>query len=391
MMRQRWWWLAVAAVLVVAVVSPARAEDKSADWAEKLISGEDEDTRIDAGVKLGWKDPDALALALDKVIKGKREGDAVVLATIAVRTRVIHVRYLLAWAASRFEGAGAAFREKIDNDHPMETMRAIECLGLLKDRESAETILIQLRNDDELVALQAARSLGRMPDKKLANRLVEQALSIDNKQVRIHIAWAVQDILKSQKGAMGAFAKYRKRKGTAGFRAKEGYGVLEDELAKPEAYKVKLAVIRKLFAKRGGTKTPPVDGSSESKERFEKVLEQMKKETPDYWHLASTALSGITISGNEKMFDFVAKKMNFRFRDLSGWGERDELYAYYLVRYATIVFLGGSMGEAQEGQRGWEKGIMEGYWYAMEYTKIAVDEDPVKFFASVVNMRPPPW
>jgi len=49
------------------------------------------------------------------------------------------------------------------------------------------------------------------------------------------------------------------------------------------------------------------------------------------------------------------------------------------------------MGEAQEKQLGWEKGVMEGYWYAMEYTKIAVDEDPMKYFLSIINQRPPPW
>ena len=402
MMRERW-RRAAATILVLAMLLglapaiPAEEEEpQAADWAERLINATDPDERIDAGVKLGWKDPDALAKALDTVIKAKTEGDAIIVATMAVKTRVISTRYLLAWAASKMEGYGAAFRERIDNDHPWESMRAIECLGVLKDRESKDAIITQLRSDNTLVAMQAARSLGRMGDKKLANELAQQALTIDDKQVRIHIAWAVQDLLGSQKGAMGVFAKLTRKKGTAGFRAKEALSILEDEKSSPVTYKLKLDTIRKMFAKRKGTKTPPIDGPSENKDRFVRVMKAMKTDMPDYWHLVSIAVKEIKISGEQQLLYFDTKKLNFRFTDLGGWGERsetemDELYAYYLIRYATIIFLGGHMGEAQEGQRGWEKGVMEAYWYAMEFTKIAVSEDPMKFYLSIINKRPPPW
>jgi len=371
--------------------SPARAQDKEEDWAQKLVESEDREARIEAGIKLGARDPDALAEALDKVIKAKREGDVGVLATIAVKTKVIHVRYLLVWAASRLDGTAAAFREKIDNDHPWESLRAIEALGLLKDKDSADVLITQLRNENEMVALEAARSLGRIGDKKLANPLIEATLQNDNRLVRTQAAWAVQDVLGSRKGAISAFARFSRKKGTEGFRAKEAVGILGDELANPQSYKVKLDVVRKLFAKRGGAKTPRVEGPTENQETFNKVLELMKKDTPDYWHLVTVACSEITVTGNEQMFDFDTGKLNFRFRDLSAWEGREELYAYYLVRYATIMFTAGKMGEAREGQRGWEKGIMEAYWYAMDYTKLALDEDPAAFYKSVINMRPAPW
>ncbi|MEN8149838.1 MAG: HEAT repeat domain-containing protein [Planctomycetota bacterium] len=398
MTRAAVWVMAVLLVFGLAFsgVAPAKEEGKSSDWAEKLVGASDADERIDAGVKLGWKDPDALALALDQVVKAKAEGDAQIIAAVAVKTRVVSTRYLLAWALSKLEGAAVALRERIDNDHPWETMRAMEILGILKDRDSKDAMLQQLRNDNMLVAVQAAKSLGRMGDKKLASEMAEACLTLDDKQVRIHVAWAVQDLLKSQKGAMGAFAKHQRKKGTAGFRAKEAMSILEDEKSPPVAYKLKLDSIRKMFAPKRGRKSPPVNGPSENKDRFVRVLAQMKKDTPDYWHLVSMSLREVTISGEQQLLYFDTKKLNFRFTDLGGWGERsesemDELYAYYLIRYAAIIFLGGHMGEAQEGQRGWEKGVLEAYWYAMEYTKIAVSEDPTEFFLSVINKRPPPW
>ncbi len=59
--------------------------------------------RVDAGLGLAKRDPEALARSVDVIMKAGQEGDAQLLATVAVRTKVRHIRLRLASGASKFK------------------------------------------------------------------------------------------------------------------------------------------------------------------------------------------------------------------------------------------------------------------------------------------------
>lgn len=375
----------------------ARAEDdaRSDALAKTLVSGTDADERVAAGIKLAGTDPNAYAAALDDLVKEKREGDVKILASIGVKLKPATTRLYTVWAASRLDGAADAFAFKIDNDHPYESMRAIDALGYLGDPSVVDKLMFQLRSQKELIGVQAARALCRVATKKQAKDLVDAALDIDNEHVRQHICWTLKDVLKSSKAAGGMFARYQGDRGTVGFRAKEALSFLQDDETRPENYKEKLDTVKDFFGKRSGVKAPPVSGPEEYRVPVEKALADLEKEAPDWFHLVATAVKEITITGSEDLFDVNRQVINLRLRDLVNWKEEDgtfrtQLASYYLIRYATIIFL-SKMGDPSEGHRGWEEGLTAGWWYAMDYTKIAVDEELYEFLKGIINARPPPW
>ena len=135
-------------------------------------------------------------------------------------------------------------------------------------------------------------------------------------------------------------------------------------------------------------KIPPIEGKKKNSERLTKVLEQMKETKPAFYHLFCVTVKKVMISGNDWVFQMKPKVVNLRLRDLKRW-VRDELWEYYLVRFGTIMFLSYMGDPSNEGHRGWEEGIMDGWQYAMDHTLIAVDEDPSEFMKRV--RKKPPW
>jgi len=343
--------------------------------------------RVDAGLGLAKRDPEALARSVDVIMKAGQEGDAQLLATVAVRTKVRHIRLLLAYGASKFKGqAGLAFLDKIDNDYPQETIRALECLGFLRDHSAYERIVGLLRNKNEMIAVQAARALARIGLAKDASALAQTALEVDNSHVRLHLTWAVQDMMRSKKKAQGAFGRYMGKRGTIGFRAKEAVAMLEDELTPVEPYKIKLQEVRKFFTPRGGVKVPPIKAPDEQKKLLLEGFEGLKRSSPAWYHFVCTSIKTIEVSGSLWLFEFKRGAINIRFADLIKWS-RPELVEYYLVRYAGIMFL-GRMGDPTEGHRGWEEGMLDAWIYAMDHTKIALEEDPAEFIKGRIQARP---
>lgn len=377
-------------VLIVSLFLLSGAPARSAeieDLQNVFITPGDMDARVEAGLQLAKRDPDALAKAMDKVVKEGVEGDAELLATVAVRVKQRHIRLLLAYGASKFKGQGSiVFLDKIDNDYPQETMRALECLGFLRDNSTYDRVAEQLRNKNELIGIQAARALARIGLAKDVPGLVETTLEVDNSHVRLHLVWAVQDMMRSKKKAQSAFGRYQGKQGTIGYRAKEAVALVDDELTPIENYKIKLDEARKFFTPRGGVKPPPIKAPDEQKKQIEAGLEGLKKNSPAWYHYVCTAINGIEVSGALDLFNFPKGTVNVRFADLIKWN-RPELVEYYLVRYAGIMYL-GRMGDPTEGHRGWEEGMMDGWIYAMDFTKIAVDEDPAAFLKGRIRARP---
>jgi len=378
--------LALAVSLILLFAAPTHAVE--IEELQKIFIGPgDMKARVDAGLQLARRDPDALAKAMDKVVKEGVEGDAGLLATVAVRTKQRHIRLLLTYGASKFKGqAGKAFLDKVDNDYPQETIRALESLGFLRDHAAYDRVAGLLRNKNELIAIQAARALARIGLSKDVPSLVKLALEVDNGHVRLHLTWAVQDMMRSKKKAGSAFGKYMGKRGTIGFRAKEAVAMIDDELTPVEKYKVKLDEARKFFNPRGGVKPPPIKAPDEQKKLLLAGFEGLKKNSPAWYHYVCTSIKMIEVSGSLDLFEFKRGLVKLRFADLIKW-DRPELVEYYLVRYAGIMYL-ARMGDPTEGHRGWEEGMMDGWTYAMDFTKIAVEEDPVKFLKGRIRARP---
>ena len=387
-----------ALLLGLVIFAPvARAQDEEAEESlvKAFVSGEDREERVRAGLKLSREAPNTLADALEDLVKAKREDDATLLAEIAVKTKPAHIRLLLVYSASKLDGAVAAFGSQIDNDHPWESIRALEALGFLKDPASVATIRQSLRSQNELVGVAAARALARAATKKDGKLLVDALVNQDNEHVRQHLAWAMRDTQGSARSAGGMFARMAGKPGTTGFRAKEALAVLEDDESPVESYKVKLDTAKDFFGKRAGKKLPPVNGPDEYAGDIKKALEGLQRQCPDWYHMVCSVVSEITLSGNEWIFEFNKGILNLRLRDIINWKDKDgslrsDLVCYYVVRFTTIMYL-KKMGDPGEGHRGWEEGLMAGWWYAMDHTKIAVDEDAYKFLKAILESRPPPW
>lgn len=356
------------------------------DLTKRLVEGTDEKDRTGAAIELGVKDPDALALAIDKVLENPKPEDAEVFATAAVRTQVRHIRLLLVWAASNYENAVPLFLDKIDNDHPYESMRACEALGHLRATQTFDRLLGLCRGENELVGVAAARAIGRLGNSKAAKQIVQTVLDSDSGHVRINLTWSLQDILQSKRKAKAMFGRYVRKKGTIGFRAEETVALLEDEVAPPEKYKIKLEEIHSLFFPRGGVKSPRIDASKEHRDRIVKVLADMKVKAPNWHHLIALSLHKIVVSGQQWRMEFPQRAVNLKYADMVKW-DRDELIEYYLIRYSSIVF-SSLIGDPCEGRRGWREGMMDAWWYAMDHTMVAVDEDPVEFIKDAIAKRP---
>ncbi|MCU0725859.1 MAG: HEAT repeat domain-containing protein [Planctomycetes bacterium] len=375
-------------VLILALSVSAATADELSELKQTFVSGTDAKDRLAAGMDLALKNPDAFAKAVDEVLKAKLPADAELFARIAVKLKVRHLRLLLVWAASQYgpEASLAAFLDRIDNDYPMESVRAIEGLGFLRNHGALSRLMDLLRSPNELIAVQAARAIGRVGSKGDAGLVLDAAIAVDNGHARVHLVWALQDLTGGKGTAQKMLAKYMGKQGTQGFRAKEAMAILEDGIAPPEDYKVKLETIRTFFGKKDSPKLPPIDGPKDETEKVKKALAELAKKSPAWYHLVCATLSQIKVSGAPDILDHKAGILHLRFLDVSKW-DRSELFEYYIVRYATILFL-GKMGDPLDKHRGWEEGMMEGWWYAMDHTQIALDEDLLKFIQEALKNAP---
>ena len=250
-----------------------------------------------------------------------------------------------------------------------------------------ETLLDLVRGEDQQIALQAARALARTGRTKDGSAIVEAVLGVDTEHVRLHLVWALQDMVKSEDKAKALLAKYARKKGTIGYRARDAIDALDDRLAPVEKYQVKFATIRKRFTPSGGRKPPTLSGLSSATTRVQGILDDMKQSRPGYYHLFCAAVEKIQISRNSWVLNFKKRTVNLRAARIAKW-DRDPLFVYYFIQYGTIMFL-QQMGDPSEGHRGWEEGVMAGWQYAMDSGKVGVDRNPDTFMKGVID--DPPW
>lgn len=370
----------------------ARAEDPPVDlvaekYAKTFLESEDEEQRIEAGLDLCRRNPDRMAAALDTLIKDRRKGDVELLATIAVRTRARHTRLLLVWAVSELKGTHELFLDRIDYDYMVESMAAIEAIGFLGDPDPIPKLMEYTRGDDELLAVAAARALCRLCKKKHLNAFVKNLLEVDTMHVRLHLVWGVNDIVGKADKAAKVFDRYARGKGTISIRAKDSIDVLKYDPPPALAYKVKLETVRKYFGPKARTKRPKIAGSAEETKKLVAALDTMEKVLPADYHLLCTAVTEIRIAKADRIINPARRIVSLRPSMVAKW-DRESLYHYYLVQYSTILFL-GMMGEANEGHRGWEEGVMTGWRWAMDTGKLTVEKDPTKFLEQ--TLQNPPW
>ena len=389
----------VTSAIVIAALFGSTAGSAHAkpveDLKEILLKKDASDrVRVKAGVELGTKDPVVFASVLGTLRTEKREGDEKVLTKIAVMTQARQTRLLAVWAASVFgDLAVESFIDKIDNDHPKETIFACEALGFMKAGAAYDRLAELLRNQNDMIALAATRALSRCAPKAKAKDLAGLSLNVDSSIVRVHLVWAVQDIAGKKKTAMTAFSAYKSKKGSVGFRASEAVNILKDEMSPVQKYEEKLDTVKTVCVPKKGVKLPAIRGKADYTAPVKEALELMAKKAPDYYHLICVSIKVIEIKGEQWILKPKPKAVNLRLLDLVKWKDkktgkiRRDLIEYYLVRYATILFL-KEMGDPWEGQRGWEEGMIEGWRYAWAHTQIAVSEDLTTFLKAAIRKKP---
>lgn len=377
--------LLTVAVLLCGTVTAGEIEN-----LQKKFSAEgDLKARVKAGVDLAMKDPEVYAAALEEIVKANRPDDLAVLAKTSVQLKPRHLRLLTVNAASKWgDPAIGAFLARIDNDYPKESVRATAALGWLKATSAWERLVELLRNEDEMIAVQAARALARIGTRKQAAALAEASLNVDNRHVRLHVIWAVQDMVGNRKTAIATFGRYRSRKGTIGLRAKEAQDMIVDEMTPAEKYKTGLETVETFFGKRGGPKRFKMKASKEHRDRINKALDAMKEKAPAWYHLLCTSIDVLEVSSAEWKIDAKRGAVNIRYSEIAKWPADLRYEDYYLVRYATILFL-AKMGDPSEMHRGWEEGMIDAWYYAWDHTNIAVEEKLVEFVQKF--LQNPPW
>jgi hypothetical protein len=386
--RRLVWLLTVLLLPTASSLAEDPPQETTAERLKRtLVSEGDPDYRMRAALDLGMNYPDLLVAAVDEVISDKREGDAAVLAAASVKMKLRHLRLLLVWAVSELDGEAELFLDKIDADHPHETVRAIGALGFLGDDSAVDRLLEIIREPDEQPALQAARALARLGRKSDAKEMVDAALHVESAHVRLHLAWAVQDVLGSSDRAASAFARFARKPGAIGRRAKIMADLLKHDPIPVEKYKVKLAAVRQLFDHEGGAEPPEIRGLTSHTERLQAVFEEMKKRVPGYYHLLCTAVERIEVVREAELFNFRRQIISLNASRVERW-DRNELFEYYLIQYATIMFL-AQMGDPCEGHRGWEEGLMDGWRFALDDGRLGLPKDPNEFMRGV--LEDPPW
>ena len=383
-----------AAILTICTSSlaPILADDPPPDsdgvrLARSLVEDEDLEICLLSAKRLAERHPDQLAGALDKLIKQKRIEITGVLVTAAVETKLRHTRLLLVWAVSELAEASDLFLAKIDRDRPEESVRAIEALSFVGDHSVVDRMIQIVRGRDEQPALQATRVLARLAKKGDAKEILAATLESDNGHVRDHLVWALQDVLKGAGPAKKMFARYARQDSTPGYRAKDAIQLLDYADAPVEKYKVKFATIRKLFNPKTGVPEPEIVGPEEHVTRVRAIFAGLKKNHAGYYHLLCSAVKKVQISKETWTLEHKTRAVNLRISRIVRW-DRDELFDYYFVQYGSIMFL-KLLGDPGVGHRGWEQGVMDGWRFALDGKKIAVNADPNLFFKGVI--KDPPW
>jgi hypothetical protein len=349
---------AAAAVLFAALLA-ARAD--AGDPPPSPLAGADAKARITLAQELKKKDPAALAKALSALGASKtKDADREFLLQYALQEHERGFRLVALEAVSRLDRKGAAewFKTRADGKEELPTVISIESLGYLGTKDDIAPVLELIKSPSELIAVSAANVAAHLGTSKDMEVLAENGLSHASDHVTDHTAWAVQDILKKSKLAVGYYEKYTKKGDPRSVRAAATVAMLQDNLAEPHDWGDTLKLAKETLL------AAPVaidikTGNEEYRKNALAALDWLKKNLPGGEFLVRAAAKRIDIPGKQPD-GFVDVTEEVIQVPLTWAVQPPHKLAYHIFQMGTVLWQ-KRVGEPCKSHRGWEPAIFDAY------------------------------
>ncbi len=360
----------VAALLLVAAASTGAAspppQDADSLRATVLDAALKDDARIKAARSLEEKDPEGLGTALLDLAKKKDPHNLSFLLDVALRSEGRHIRVAAVYAAWQCapDTVVAAFVKAFAGEDDKIVMRAIEAAGLLavpsKDKTVAAALVEQAAGETPLRAIEAARALSRIGDKRLQQDLVDLCARVKDNHVRKHLVWALQDQL-GPRAAEKRLTPLKGRPGEEGRNAVEAIEIVKDAEEEPFTWDpMALKSVPDWWAGRSKGLVPDIAiGDPDTKERVQSWFDHLQKIGPTWRHLAASTFSKVVLrpANEDRVVDAKTRSLFLGASEIllceSAWQG-----SYVMARDACLGLAAG-LGEPVRGHRGWEPAYVE--------------------------------
>jgi hypothetical protein len=349
--------VALAALLPCLWFAPANAGDPP----PSPLAGADAKARIALAQELKKKDAAALAKALSALGASKtKEPDRDFLAQYALQENERGLRLVALEAASRLDRKATAdwFRARADGKEEFPTVISLESLGYVGTKDDVAPVLELIKSPNELIAVAAANAAARLGASKDLAAIAENGLAHASDHVTDHTAWAVQDILKKPKLAIGWYEKYTKKSDPRSVRASATIAMLEDNLAEPHDFGDALKLAKEtLLAAPAAIEIKTAN--DEYRKNALAALDWLKKSLPGGELLVRAAAKRIDIPG--KVPDgFVDVSEDVIQVPLTWAIQPPHKLAYHIFQMGTVLWQ-KRVGEPFKSHRGWEPAIFDAY------------------------------
>lgn len=349
---------AAAAALLAALLAVSA---DAGDPPPSPLAGADANARIALARELKKKDAGALAKALSSLGASKtKDADRDFLVQYAFQENERGLRLVALEAASRLDRKAAAewFKTRADGKEELPTVVCVESLGYLGTKDDVAPLLELIKSPNELIAVAAANAAARLGTSKDLQAIGENGLGHASDHVTDHTAWAVQDILKKPKLAVGWYEKYTKKGDPRSVRASATVAMIEDNLAEPHDWGDSLKL-----AKETLLAAPAAIEIKTSNEEYKKnalaALDWLKKNLPGGELLVRASAKRIDIPGKQPD-GFVDVNEEVVQVPLTWATQPPHKLAYHIFQMGTVLWQ-KRVGEPFKSHRGWEPAIFDAY------------------------------
>lgn len=352
--------LPLAALPVLLALFPF-ASAKAGDPPPSPIAGTDAPQRITLAKELKKTDALGLAKALSALGASKtKDPDREFLLLYALQENERGLRFVALEALSRLDRKAAAewFKARADGKEELPTVMSLEALGHLGTKDDLAPVLELIKSPNEMIAVAAANVCARLGTSKDVQTITENGLVHASDHVTDHTAWAVQDILKKPKVAVGHYEKFTKKSDPRSVRASATVAMLQDSLAAPHDWGDTLKLAKEtLLAAPAAIEIKT--GSEEYRKNAVAALEWLKKGLPGGELLVRAAAKRIDIPG--KVADgFIDLDEEVIQVPLSWAIQPPHKLAYHIFQMGTVLWQ-KRVGEPSKSHRGWEPAIFDAY------------------------------
>ena len=356
--------LALAAALAVALVlSPVPAHAGGDPPPAHPLRGSDLKAVIDRAEELRTKDVRAFGKLLISLgdPAPQRGVDLDFLVEYSVREPSRALRMLAIEAADRIDAAGAAtafLKKATEEKNPYRVVLALEAVGLVGGKQHVTAVLPLMKSPSEMIACAAADTIARIGTNKDADAVIDAGLTHPESHVSDHAAWAVQDLLKSQKTALERFQKIASKKSDPrNIRAEATAALIADKAADPHKWVSPFEAARKALL--AAPDDVVVKGQGKNAEDVKAAIDWIKEKLPaDHW-LFCAAVKQVNVPGAAEETRPNVDDLTLDVRLADSVLPPNKIA--YLIQRQAVVLWRKKIGEPSKGHRGWEPGIIDSY------------------------------